>query len=173
MATEAKVTSIEALEVFRASIIIFLTKAHQSLDLVTDEIRRMRSWIQEEQRTYWEGEVRRRSKVLAQAEQELLSAKMVKLLDNLQRQQAIVHKARHALEEAEEKLRNVKRWTRDFDSCAGPLAKSLDSLREYLAQDVPKGIAYLTQAITTLEAYSEVLPAEVIKSPPTGLSVSE
>src|SRR5438105_5239812 len=126
MATEARVTSIEALETFRASIIIFLTKAHQSLDLVTDEIRRMRSWIQQEQRAFWESEVRRRSKVLGQAEQELLSAKMIKLLDNLQRQQMIVHKARRALEEAQEKLQNVKRWTRDFDSCAEPLAKSLD-----------------------------------------------
>ena len=58
--------------------------------------------------------MQRRARVLAQAEQELLSAKLVKLLDNLNVQQAAVRKAKHALEEAETKLRNVKRWTPRF-----------------------------------------------------------
>src|SRR5438874_5187947 len=136
MATQARVTSIDALEAFRSSIILFLNKANNSLDQVGDEIRRTRSWIQHDQRLYWEGEVRRRAKALAQAEQELLSARMIKLLDNLSAQPAAVHKAKRALEEAEQKLRNVKLWTRDYDSTMEPLAKSLNSLREYLAQDM-------------------------------------
>jgi chromosome segregation ATPase len=162
---QAKVTSIDALESFRASMIVFANKAHSVLDQVTDEIGRTRSWIQHDQRLYWEREVRKRSRTLLQAEQELLSARMIKLLDSLAALQAAVHKAKRALEEAEEKLRCVKLWTRDFDSSFEPLAKSLNSLRDYLAQDVPKGIAYLAQAQKALESYGESSSSELLKCP--------
>ena len=58
---------------------------------------------QHDQRTHWENETRRRARALQQAEQELLSARMTKALDNLSAQQAAVHKAKRALEEAQEK----------------------------------------------------------------------
>ncbi len=129
MATHAKITSTDALEVFRASLIVFVNKAQSALDQASDEIRRTRGWIQHDQRTYWENEARRRARALAQAEQELLSARMTKALDNLSAQQAAVNKARHALEEAAEKVRRIKLWMRDFDGMVEPLVKGLNSLR--------------------------------------------
>ena len=165
MADQVKVTSVDALEWFRASLIVFLNKTHNCLDQVTDEIRRTRSWIQHDQRLHWEGEVRRRTRVLAQAEQELLSARMIKLLDNLSAQQAVVHKARRSLDEAAEKLRNVKLWSRDFDSSVEPLTKSLYGFRDHLLQDMPKGISYLVQAQKTLEAYNQMSRAQTTQVP--------
>jgi hypothetical protein len=156
MATNAKVTSIDALEAFRASLIVFLNKSHSALDQASDEIRRRRSWIQNDQRTHWENEVRRRARNLAQAEQELLSARMAKALDNLTVQQMAVHKARRALEEAQEKLRKVKLWMRDFDGMVEPLAKGLNSLRGYLDHDMPQGIAYLSEMQKIMESYTEM-----------------
>ena len=155
MATHAKVTSIDALEAFRASLIVFLNKAHSALDQVGDDIRRTRSWIVQEQRTHWENEARRHARALAQAEQELLSARMTKALDNLSAQQLAVHKARRALEEALEKVRKVKLWTRDFDGTVEPMAKGLNSLRGYLDHDLPRGIAYLAEAQKIMESYTE------------------
>lgn len=170
MADQAKVTSIDALESFRASIIVFLTKANNSLDQIGDEIRRTRSWIQHEQRLHWEGEVRRRTKLLEQAEQELFSARLIRIRENLAAQQAAVHKAKRALEEAQEKLHKVKLWNRDFDTSLEPLAKSLNGLREYLVQDMPKGLAYLVQAQKILEAYGETPPASALVNPPVETS---
>ena len=155
MATHAKVTSIDALEAFRASLIVFLNKAHSALDQAGDDIRRTRSWIQHDQRTHWENEARRRALALAQAEQELLSARMTKALDNLSAQQLAVHKARRALDEAQEKVRKVKLWTRDFDGTVEPMAKGLNSLRGYLDHDLPRGIAYLAEAQKIMESYTE------------------
>ena len=155
MATHAKVTSTDALEVFRASLIVFLNKGHSALDQVSDEIRRTRSWIQQDQRTHWENEGRRRARALAQAEQELLSARMTKAIDNLTAQQAAVHKAKHALEEAQEKLRKIKVWTRDFDSIVEPMARGLNSLRTYLDHDLPHAIAYLVEVQKIMDAYTE------------------
>ena len=155
MATVAKVTSVEALEAFRASLIVFLNKAHASTDQVSDEIRRVRSWVQHDQRTHWENEVRRRARDLAQAEQEMLSARMTKALDNLSSQQQAVNKARRALEEAQEKMRRIKLWMRDFDGTLDPLAKGLNSLRGYLDHDMPQAIAYLGEIQKIMEGYME------------------
>ncbi len=155
MAEQAKVTSIDALEAFRASLIVFVHAAHQHLDGVGDDVRRTRSWVQSEQRLHWQGELRRRMRALELAEQELFSAKLSGLRDNLVVQQNAVRKTKAAVEEAEEKLRNVKLWTRNFDHTADPMLKRLESLRLLLDHDMPKAISFLLQAQKTLEGYSE------------------
>jgi chromosome segregation ATPase len=166
MAEQARVTSIDALESFRASLIVFLNSAHQHLDSVGDDVRRMRGWVQSDQRLHWQGELRRRSRAFDLAEQELFSAKLSGLRDNLNAQQNAVRKAKAAVEEAEEKLRNVKLWTRNFDHNADPLMKRLEGFRQLLDHDMPKAISYLLQAQKTLEAYADAAPAQMASSPP-------
>ncbi|MGB8169363.1 MAG: hypothetical protein WCF18_17830 [Chthoniobacteraceae bacterium] len=166
MAEQAKVTSIDALESFRASVILFLTTAHQHLDTVGDDVRRMRGWVQNDQRTHWEGELRRRRQKLELAEQELFSAKLSALRDNITAQEIAVRRARAAVAEGEEKLRNVKLWSRNFDHEADPLIKRLEGLRQLLDHDMPKAISYLLQAQKTLEGYSESAPAVSLQPPP-------
>lgn len=158
MTDQVKVTSIDALEAFRANLIIFLNKAHNSVDEVGDEIRRTRQWLQNDQRLHWEGEVRRRQKVLNEAKQVLLSARMSGLKNSTSEQEAAVSKAKRAFHEAEEKLANVKRWARNYDNCVDPLAKGLDGLRYALDHDLPKALAYVVQAQRTLESYAETRP---------------
>ena len=168
MATQVRVTSLDALEALRSALIIFLTKSRRSLDDARDDARRTRSWIQHDQRFHWEGQVRQRQKKLDQVEQELLSAKLSGLRDNLVFQQNAVRKAKAALVEAEEKLRVVKRWARDFDNAADPLLKRLEGLRQYLDFELPNAITYLVQAQRTLEAYTEgPAPEAAAVVPPT------
>ena len=155
MASQAKVTSLDALESFRASLIIFLTKGRRSLDDVGDEVRRTRQWVQNDQRLRWENELRRRRRDLAQAEQELFSAKLSGLRDSIAVPQAMARKAKAAVEEAEGKLRNIKRWNRDYDGLVDPLLKRLQGLREIFDHEMPHGITFLVGALRTLEAYSE------------------
>ena len=155
MATQARVTSIDTLESFRASLILFLSKAHCSLDEVGDEVRRTRNWIQSDRRLHGEGEVRRRKRVLDQAEQELFSARMSVLRKTTTQQQAAVNRAKRALEEAEEKLRNVKTWNRTFDSSVDPLIKGMEGFRHFLDQTMPKALALLVRSQKTLESYAE------------------
>lgn len=155
MAEQAKVTSIEALEAFRACLIIFVDKAHSNVDQVGDDVRRVRSWVQDEQRMHWEREIRRRDRILGEAKQELMRVKLSGLRDNTFPQEEAVRKAKRALDHAEEKLRNVKRWTRDYDHHMDPLLKRLGSLFDVLDRDMPKAMAYLLQAQRTLEAYTQ------------------
>jgi len=172
MAEQAKVTSVDALESFRSSLIVFVHTAHQHLDTVGDDVRRTRNWIQNDQRLHWQSELRRRSRTLDLAEQELFSAKLSSLRDNLAAQQNAVRKAKLAVAEAEEKLRSVKHWTRNFDHEADPLLKRLEGLRLFLDHDLPRAISYLLQAQKTLEGYTDAAPV-AMKAPPTAATPNE
>ena len=165
MADQVKVTSIDALDAFRASLILFVTKARRSLDDVGDELRRTRMWLEHDQRLHWEGEVARRTKALNQAQQDLMSARLSKLHDKIQVQQSAVLKARQAVAEAEARRGNVKTWNRNYEGSAGPLAKKLEGLRNVLDHDMPKAIAYLVNARRTLEEYTELPSAPADSAP--------
>jgi len=156
MANQAKVTSLDALELFRSNLIVFRTKAKRSLDMSIDEVRRMQTWLQNDRRVHWESEIRRRRKTLEQAEADLYSSRLAGAQESSAVKRAAVNKAKRALEEAEEKLKNVKRWVQRYGTMADQLIKRLEPLRQIVEQDMPDGIAYLAQAQNTLQAYTDV-----------------
>ena len=155
MGVQAKVTSVDALDALRASMVIFVTKARQSVDTVRDRVRRTRNWLQSDQRVHWEGEIRRRQRKLDQAVQELYSARLTKMTGAIAIREAEVRKAKAAVEEAHQKLRNVKKWNQNFDAAADPLVKKLDGFRDYLDQEMPDAITFLYRAREILDAYAE------------------
>jgi hypothetical protein len=173
MAIQARVTSTDALELFRASLIVFLSKAHRCVDDVGDEVRRTRVWLQHDQTVHWAGELRRRTKLLEQAQQDLLSAKMASHNEAaMMVRQAAVTKARNALNEVENKIRTVKKWIQGFDSSVDPSVKKLESLRQFLANDMPKAIAYLVNVQRTLDLYASA-QAPTSESAPAATAPAE
>jgi DNA repair ATPase RecN len=66
-----------------------------------------------------------------------------------------VRKARYALEEAQQRLERTKTWARDYDRLISPLAKKVESLRDYLENDLTRAVAYLTEVQKILAAYAE------------------
>jgi len=169
MADQANVTSLEALETFRTSLILFLTKAHNRMDEAGDDIRRTRNWIQTDQHLHWEGEIRRRRQALGQAEQELLSAKLSAFRENLTMEMAAVRRAKQALDAAEEKMRSVRKWSRSYETLVQPLAKRLEGLRGALDHEMPLAISSLLQTQKTLEAYAETGAPRRVQPPPAPL----
>jgi len=168
MANQVRVTSLDALETFRAHLIIFLAKAVGAVDEVGDEVRRTRSWVHNDQRHFWETQIKKRRRTLDQAQGEYMNARLSKLQDNIAAQKQAVQKAKRALAEAEEKLLLVKTWIRNFDSCTDPLMKKMSSLRQFLDFDMPKAVAFLVQAQKTLEAYTQIpSPESTAASPPS------
>lgn len=159
MADQAKITSLESLETFRASLIVFLNKAHTRLDEVGDDIRRTKGWLQQDRRLFWQTEIRRRRTKLDQAEQELMTARMSSLSENHTLQMMNVRRAREAVADAEKKLENVRRWSRDFETTVSSPWKKMESLRAILDHEMPKALAYLTQVQQILEEYAEIRPA--------------
>ena len=166
MGEQVKVTSLEALESFRASSIVFLAKAKRSVDQATDEVRRTRHWIDNDQRTLWEGQLKKRKRALEAAQQELLSARYSEFNDSNTIQKAAEKKAKMAVEEAENKLRMIKNWSRQYDGAVDPLVKKMEGLRQFLDHDFPKALAFLSQVQRTLDDYMHT-PAQESSAPPS------
>lgn len=86
-------------------------------------------------------------------------------------------RARRALNEAEEKLRLVKKWALDFDNRVQPLVKELDNLRTMLANELPRAASTLAQWVQALDDYAGVqthaaVPGEVAPNLPRGEEIS-
>jgi uncharacterized coiled-coil protein SlyX len=174
MPQRAHVTSVEAIEAFRANLIIYLSKARPALEEVSADVQRVRLWIENDQRTHWEGEVRRRTKQLEQATQELFSARISNLSEATAAQQLAVHRAKRSLDEATEKLRVLKRWNRDFDGMVQPHVKQVEKLHTVFTNDMVQALAYLATAIKTLSEYAEIAPPSALnESMPAGAPSAE
>lgn len=156
MADRAQVTSVEAIEAFRANLIVYLGKARPTLEEVTNAVLRTRLWLQNDQRHHWEGELRLRRKKLERAQAELLSAMMSKMKEASAAQQMEVRRAREAVKEAEAKLVLLKRWDRELENRSEPLVKQVDQMHFFLTTDLTRAVASLAQTVKSLEAYAGV-----------------
>jgi hypothetical protein len=101
---KANVTSVEALKAFRASLIIYVSKARPALEEVSADVQRMRSWLENDQRTHWENQLRRRLKVLEQAQQALFSAKIGNLREPRQARGGLSANETQNLEKVDSRL---------------------------------------------------------------------
>ena len=158
MPERAHVTSVEALEAFRANLIVYLTKARPTLEEVSADVQRMRGWLEGEQRTHWENEFRRRSQALQEAQAALFSSRLSRMREASAAEQMAVQRTKRSLDEAEGKLRVLKQWNRVFDNRVDPLVKQMEKLHTVLAHDMVQAVAFLGQVIQTLDAYAEVAP---------------
>jgi|SRR5438093_1379163 len=156
MAERAHVSSVEAIETFRAELLAYVAKARPILEDACDELVRTREWIEHDRRVYWQNQFRRRSRVLEDAQAALFSAKLSNLREARTAEQMAVLKAKRSLTEAEDKLRLIRKWSREFDDLVQPLLKELDHLRTLLARDLPRGAIYLAAAIKRIDAYARV-----------------
>jgi len=161
MAEGAHVTSVDAIESFRIGMISYLSKARPALDDAIDDVSRTRDWLQHEQLRRWEGELKRRRRALEEAEQAVFSARIASLREVSSAENAAVVRARRSLAEAEDKLRLVKKWIRDFDNRVDPLAKQLEQVQTMFGNIIPRAIAHLGSLVKALDAYANVSTASL------------
>jgi hypothetical protein len=156
MAERAQVTSVEAIESFRTSLILFLSKARPTLEEIASDLLRTRLWLQNDQRSHWDNQLRLRGRMLEQAQSELFGARLSKIQTASAAQYMAVTKARNAVREAEAKLRLLKKWDRELEHRSEPLMKQVEQLQGFLVTDMGKAVAYLTRVVRTLDAYARV-----------------
>ncbi|MBB5031500.1 hypothetical protein [Prosthecobacter vanneervenii] len=167
MSDQARISNLDAIEAFRAALVVFISKTRQALDSVQEGVGRTRAWLQTEQPAYWAAQIRHWQKKLDMAQQELMSARMSDYVDSPVTQQAAVRKARAALEAAQAGAERTRTWGRNFDTTVAPLARKADSLRDYLETDLAKATAYLVEIQKILESYNERPPLAPAAAAPT------
>jgi hypothetical protein len=156
MAERAQVTSFEAVESFRADLLVFLTRARAVLEEASDDVLRTRLWVQNDQRRLWEGETRVRERKLEEARSELFNARLSQFQDSTALQLMAVQRAERAAREAEAKLALLKKWGLDLENRTDPLVKQVTQLHGFLTIDMGRAVAYLVQVVKALEAYADV-----------------
>lgn len=157
MPEQARITSVEAIEAFRADLLVYLDKARNVADEVGEEVVRTRAWLQDDRARHWAQQVKRRTMDLQERQQELFTAQLGKR-QNIQGELVAVRRAKQALEEAEGKVKAVKQWLRDYPVEVEPLARHAELLRHALVSDMGKAVVLLSQTIEALHAYAAVKP---------------
>ena len=165
MPDRAKVTSLEAIESFRAKLIIYRDKAGRVLDEVSDDVTRTRLWLQQDRIAHWQNQIRLKHRELEQRQQELFAAQLSGLLEASQVQQAAVQKARQALRDAESRLQLVKQWNRQYDQRVEPVGRQVEKFRHNLGNDLGRAVAWMNELLKTLADYTE-LSAKAALVPP-------
>mgnify|MGYP003393701018 CR=1 FL=1 len=170
MPQQARVTSIEALDDFRARLIVYVEKASVAVDDALDDVSRTRQWLQSEQLNYWGTQLRRRARDLETVEQELFSARIGNLHEATNTRQLAVRKARQSMDEAQAKLALLKKWNRHYDSEVAPLVAQVEKLRVLLSTDLQQAVTLLGRSVETLDAYSDRMAPQLQAptEPPSG-----
>jgi hypothetical protein len=156
MAVSANVSSIDAIERFRSALIVYVEKARATVDDVSDDVQKTKHWLEGEQTRHWQQEIRRRTRKFEEAQQELFTARLSGFKEDTQLQQMMVNRTKRELVAAEEKLKTIRRWVRDFDSVVTPVAKQMEKIDSVLSGRMPKANSYLTEIIKALESYASV-----------------
>jgi chromosome segregation ATPase len=155
MAIQAKITSVEAIELFRAALIVFTSQARPALEEISSDVLRTRLWLENDQRRFLENELRQRNKKLDQAKQELFTARLSDFQETTSLLQMTVNRALDAVRDVEARLGALKKWDRDLDNRSSPMLKEVDQLHSFLTGEIPKAIAYLAQVVRALDAYAD------------------
>src|SRR5258707_212455 len=169
MAERAQVTSVAAIESFRAALIVFLSKARPTLEEVSGDVLRTKLWVENDQRNHWDNQMRLARRELERAQAELFSAKLSNLQEATGVQEMVFHRAQRAIREVEAKQTLVKKWNRDLENRTDPLLRLVDQLHRYLTTDQVLAAAFLGEVVKSLEAYAGVTaPAPLTVSTKTG-----
>ncbi|MDP6524482.1 MAG: hypothetical protein QGI24_03520 [Kiritimatiellia bacterium] len=157
MTVRANVTSIDAVEAFRANLVRYMERARATLDEVDAEVVRTRLWLETDQRNHLAKQVRLRARQLEETRQARFSARLSAFRGEQSARMAVL-RAERLLRDAEEKVRVLKKWYLQYDNRVEPLKKQIDRLRNVLDYDLPKAIAYLANMVKVLDEYTTTPP---------------
>ena len=155
MRRAARVQSIDALKDFKRALGDFGTLAKTALSEAQVDVQRTLWWIEHDQLAHWQNERRKRAIRLAQAKSELFRAQASSSdeLVHATLERKAVEKTQRLFDEAETKIKNVKRWSRLLErevilykGHCQPLARAIEG-------DLPRALVKLDNMIQALEKY--------------------
>lgn len=164
MEPQAKVSSLDALDAFRSSLILYLERVRHILDDVRHEVIRTRAWLEQDRQPHWKKQIRLRAHALAQAEQELLTARLSEQPEAVRDRRRAVDRAKANLQEAEAAFDRARHWLRQYDRELDPHSKTTQALRQLLDLDLVKAVALLAETTRVLADYAGLAPGRNLGS---------
>jgi hypothetical protein len=170
MGPSARVTSIEALKEFRASLCRFGHDAREAISATELEIRRILDSLEAKVK-YWRNEVGIRQEEVARAKAELIQRQQSQRHGwgpGTTEQEIALDKAIRRLREAEDKLETTRHWQNVLPRAVAEYEGPSRQLMAMLDADLTRGIALLDQRIDALDAYLLSAPPDVRPTEPPG-----
>lgn len=169
MAGPAKVENVEQLKVLRRTLFKFAEAAGVALVDAESEMNRLTMWVQLEQQTYWQGQIKKRTDLVSRCEEAVRMKKL--FVDAAGRrssaidEQKALDKAKKALEEAHTKFINCKKWSRKLDKEVQTYKGTVQRFATTIQGALPVAAAKLEAGILKLEEYLALgTPGEQVSS---------
>lgn len=155
MKRSADVRSIDALRDAKAALIEYRETIVVALSEANSEVQRALWWVQNDQRSHWERELRRRTEQVNQAKSELYRAKLSAMDDHASclEQRKALERAERRLEMARRKIEAVKHWSRVLDREFMLFKGQLQAISRVADSELPLGIARLEMLDERLRTY--------------------
>jgi hypothetical protein len=154
----ARIDSVDQLRVFRTVLVKFAEHVMTALADAEGEMQRTLVWLETEANTYWSGQIRKRHEAVEKAKDAVRQKKLFKSPTGAEQSAVEEEKqlrvAQKRLEEAEEKLKNVKRYTPRLQKEVSIYKGGVQRLSTSVASDIPTAVGRLDRMVAALEAYA-------------------
>jgi hypothetical protein len=155
MSSSARVTSVEALKDFRASLCSFGHDAKEAVSTTELEIHRFLDWLDAKLKD-WQREVGIRQEQVTRAKAELMQRQYGQRDGRgpgTTDQEIALQKAIRRLQEAEAKVQKTRQWQNLLPRAVAEYEGPARQLMGMLDADLARGLAILDQKINALDAY--------------------
>jgi hypothetical protein len=163
MSNPARVESIEALKMFRRAIIKFIESADVAMADAESEMQRRLNWLENEQDSYWQGQIRKRQEDVTKAKDAVRQKKIFKDFAGrtpaADQEEKALRIAIARLEEAERKLAAVRKYARKLPKEIEVYKGTVQRFATTVQSDLPTAAGKLDAMIRHLEEYANLAPA--------------
>lgn len=153
----ARVESIDAIRAFRAAIFKFAETAGRALDDAESEMGHVLNWLENEQRTYWADQIRKRHEAVEKCKEAVRMKKLYKSptggRQSATDEEKALAVAQRRLEEAQTKALNVKRHVVRLQKEIHIYKGAVQRFRTTVEVDLPAGAAELEKMLQSLDEY--------------------
>lgn len=160
MSGYARVDSVDALQTFRTALVKFAEQVSTSLSDAESEMQRVLVWLETEANTYWSSQIRKRHEIVERCKDAVRQKKLYKSptgsTQSAVEEEKALRVAMRRLEEAEEKLKNVKRYAPRLQKEIAIYKGGVQRLATTVSADIPVAVSRLNKMIAALVAYQNL-----------------
>jgi hypothetical protein len=148
---------------FRRSIIKFIESANVALGDAESEMQRRLNWLENEQDSYWQGQIRKRTEDVAKAKDAVRQKELFKdfagRTPSADQEKKALRLAIARLEEAERKLAAVRKYAKKLPKEIEVYKGTVQRFATTVQSDLPTAAGKLDAMIRKLEEYAALGPA--------------
>ncbi len=152
----ANIESPEVIRRLRAQMVKYQERCSAALADIFGDVRTVEGWLERDVQPHWRHQLRRRHELVERAKREYAEAvwasKNAGKPSPVDEKKAL-NKAIRRQEEAEDKLRRIKRWSQQMEREIGKRLQPCRSLGILLDTVTPKALARLDQMLDSLDLY--------------------